>query len=307
MYKDLYKKANDSIPTDDVKRRVMSRLEKPVITKVSPRKRVTEIALLAACMVFTFAAVGVYNNFEKEQDDKILRINTPQMTHVSEEEPDISEAGAMAVLTEPAKETAKPSVSPQKQKTAPTKKPAEPSEKVQEPAAESVAPATPEAKTGLIVNEIKEAADGEPAPASLMIDRSIGRIEEVSLSEYYDYIGKNIESTAKLPEGFTLITDGSAMLEVTDSGEYKNDSWCFTYENETKSVEIITSKKTETISEQIADENYEKSIVSGCEAVVMKENDIYRAYMIPKDVGYTVTSFGLDETELEDLLISLAE
>ena len=101
MYKDLYKRANDSIPTDDAKRRVMSRIERPAITKVGPRKRVTEIALLAACMVFTFAAVGIYNNFEKEQGDKILRISTPQTTQVLDDEPDILGTGAKNVLTEP--------------------------------------------------------------------------------------------------------------------------------------------------------------------------------------------------------------
>lgn len=310
LYKDLYKKANNNIPTDDAKMRVMARIEKPVAVRVKPRRKVAEFAALAACLVFTFAALGIYNNFEKEQNDKILRMNIPETARVLEEAP---------VSVEPTAEPQDVSQTPLKAEVKSTPKPKTtkaPEAQAKEPAVvEVLEPVAvlenqveePLPEAHIIVNEAKEISGSEPEPASLMMDRSIGKIEEVTLQEYYEYLGKNIESDVDLPEGFSLITEDEAMFEVADSGEYKNDSWCFVYEKEEMSVEIITSKKTEDVLAQLADESYEKSKISGGNTVVIKENDIYKAYMVAEDVGYTVTSFGLDEAELENLLVSLAK
>ncbi len=348
MYKDLYKRANDSIPTDDAKKRVMLRLAKAEKRNGIPAVRIGQFAALAACLVFTVAALNIYNDFEKEQNkDKGLvyihqqeleKTGTEQTNPVGtsgigeekiETQTTVSENAPRAVTQSATKEaTPKPSKEACKTRTgADINIAQEEAAQMTEPQAEaSTAPAFKEpiacdvqdidkeaspivantpAKAAIVVNEITEFQ--EAVPAAFNVDRSIGRIEEVTISEYYEYIGKDVAASAKLPDGFSSTTQDMALFEVGDDGKYKGDEWCFVFENEEKSVEIVTTKNTDAVKACIDNEAYKKSTVCEDEAVVFGENDFYKAYMISKDVGYTVESIGLLETELSELLISLAE
>lgn len=316
MYKDLYKKANDSIPTDDVKMRVMKRIEKPARSRNV--RRFAEISALAACLAVTVSVVGIYNNFEKEQNNNVLKIaGSMPAASVEKTETEVEEKLNVQVQESspvPQKEVAKKS-EPKPTVTATPKESAKSAlpERLAEETSPIVETEIKGAKeeetpsTSLVINKAKDMSEDGVSPAAFMVDRSVGRIEEVTRDEYYQYIGKNIEADAVLPEGFELFTEETAMFEVADDGSYKNDIWCFVYQNEEKSVEIVTSKKAEDVKEILADDTYEKSLILNKEAVVIKENDICKAYIMPEDVGYSLTCFGISETEIENLLVSLAK
>lgn len=324
MYKDLYKRANDSIETSDAKMRVMARLQKAEKRSV-PVKRVSQLAALAACLLVTVAALNIYNDFEKEQskepafpyiqDAAVVPTALPTAT------PEVVEAEA---TPQPAVKTAeKPKQLKTAQKTAEPKNvakteviepPKETAEIEQTAAQEPIACEFEDINNTAVIEAPKEAEivinEGIPeasAPMPAAFSRNIGKIEEVTLSEYYEYIGKDVAAAAKLPDGFALNTQDAALLEVGDDGAYKSDEWCFIFENEEKSVEIITTKKTDSVSELIEDEAYQKSVVCEKPAVVFKEDDFYKAYMVSEEVGYTVGSTGLSEDEISELLVSLAE
>ncbi len=321
LYKDLYKRANDSIVTDDAKMRVMARLQKAEKRSV-PVRRVSQFAALAACLVLTVAALNIYNNFEKEQSTEFPYIQdaevvptalptaqpvaeaeaTPQPAVKTAEKPVLRETKRV----EPASEvkSAVPLVAEE-----PVKETVEP-----EPIAEPIACEFENIDNTAVIEEPKEAEifinegiseDTAPMPAAF--SRNIGRIEEVTLSEYYEYIGKDVAAAAKLPDGFTLNTQDVALFEVGDDGAYKSDEWCFIFENEEKSVEIITTKKTDNVSAVIENEAYKKSVVCEKPAVVLKQDDFYKAYLVSEEVGYTVGSTGLSEDDVSELLVSLAK
>ena len=66
MFKDLYKKANDAIPTEDAYLRVMEKVNaKPTKTKYSYGK----IAALAACFILTISLVTVYEKAAPKKEE----------------------------------------------------------------------------------------------------------------------------------------------------------------------------------------------------------------------------------------------
>lgn len=325
LYKDLYKRANDSIETSDAKMRVMARVQKAE-KRIVPVKRVSQFAALAACLLITVAALNIYNNFEKGQKSE------PEFPYIPNDAAELTveptvQPEAVEVTPQPMVKTAE---KPKQPKTAP--KTAQPENVVvkteviaQEPPKEMVELKPTEAQEPIscnfedidntaVIEEPKEAEifvneglSEATAPMPAAFSRNIGKIEEVTLSEYYEYIGKDIGAAAKLPDGFALNTQDVALFEVGDDGAYKSDEWCFIFENEEKSVEIITTKKTDSISALIENEAYKKSVVCEKPAVVLKEDDFYKAYMVSEEVGYTVGSTGVSEDDISALLVSLAK
>jgi len=91
LFKDLYKKANDRIPTEDAYLRVMEKVNaKPKTIKYSYGK----IAALAACFILTISLVSVYENAvqnRKEPFGQITKENIPVPAVNPETEPQTEE------------------------------------------------------------------------------------------------------------------------------------------------------------------------------------------------------------------------
>ena len=324
MCKDMYKRANDSLPIDGAKARVMARLEKPAVVK--PYKRALEAVALAACLVFTFAAVSIYRDFENNNIEQNVIIKPDTPTNTSEP----INLQVQEIVQETIKED---SIEPEKKVQAPIKKEIVPklespqkevasvqieekpsvsrSIKVEERAvpkievaAEEIA--SQEIKTAIVINEEKPVSGGGAAAAALYM-RDAQPLKELTKEEYYGYLGKNIEECVELPEGFENITQDAVSFETDEEGSYKNDEWSFVFQKEEKAVEVITTKNTETVQDFIDREDYSKSTVCGVDAVVTKDDAVYRAYMVSEERGYKITAAGLMETEVEGLLVSLVK
>lgn len=324
MFKDMYKRANDSLPIDGAKARVMARLEKPAV--VRPYKnRVLEIAALAACLVFTFAAVSIYRDFENNniEQNVIITPDTPTSEPINlQEQENVQETikedsieiekkvqapikkEIVPKLESPQKEVAsvqieeKPSVS----RSIKVEERAVPKIEV---AAEEIA--SQEIKTAIVINEEKPVSGGGSAAAARYMMRDAQPLKELTKEEYYGYLGKNIEECVQLPEGFENITQDAAAFEADEEGNYKNDEWSFVFQKEEKAVEVITTKNAETVQDFIDREDYSKSTVCGVDAVVTKDDAVYRAYMVSEEIGYKITASGLMEAEVEGLLVSLVK
>lgn len=325
MFKEAYKRANDSIPTQDAKKRVMDNLKNPPAAK-SPYRKITEAAALAACLVFTFAAVSAYNRFESGRKKDIIWQYTAENvnsvnTNPTEKDDEYGTAGTAENAdssytahsksgdAEREKKSTAKAASP-KQYTSENKNiPSEKNEPVKETAS-SYEDNTPvsasfESKTEISVNHISGASP--EALSAVYAAREITPKTEITVGEYYEYLGKNIEESVSVPENFENMTQETAYFEINEDGIFKNDEWNFIFAAENGSVEITTSKNTEKIDEYIGCEDYAKSTVSGKEAVVTESESVYGAYMTSGEVGYSITAFGIDEAQLEELLVSLAD
>ena len=317
MFKDMYRKANDSIPADNARLRVMARIENPRVVK--PYEKVVRCAALAACLVFTFTAVSIYQSFEKSKQTEDLtpipRLETGK--DVQETVNDVPEAISTPV---PEKEEIKAQNTQRAeniiQKSAPAEhkkteaealKNAEINTDTVETAKNAAAEIAPkEIETEIVVNDVIPASGGGSAAAALYT-RDAQPMQQLTLSEYYSFLGKNIEEAVRLPVGFECITQDEVFLKTDENGNYTSDEWSFVYQNEEKVVDIETTKNTETVQKYIDREDYSKSTVCGIDAVVIKDDEHYRAYMVSDEIGYTVTTYGVDESVVEGLLVSLAE
>lgn len=285
MFKDIYKRANDSIPTGTAYTRVMNRLEQPKPHR-EWGKSFARAAALAACLIFTFSVVSIYETRVKAPKDIVIGS--------SENEPE-----KMAEST--------PKAEP---KPASTQKPVVAKAQVQNTAKPqiSASPAGPEqVETETVGNEIKinDLSILAQDTAAAYAREVIGAVKVVEIGEYCEYLGKDIEVEAVLPERFVNATEQTAFLTVDEEDNYMNDEWCFLFADGEDFCEIVTTRKTEAVQKHLDNESYEKSIVGGKDAVVFAEDDFIRAYAVSDGIGYTVTTVGATEQDAEVLLESI--
>ncbi len=310
MFKDLYKNANASIDTKEAYNHVMVQLEeKP---HRSAQRKITEFAALAACLAFTVAGINIYNNFrdsEKITEEIITRTASPiEVPHTAAE--NLPKQGAQSDSTDenvPVKSAAAPKKDVSKKaEGAPVKKAPAVQENTPKPTTENVKVQieTQEKKP----NEINlNALAYEPEPAAMrMAIEPAKQFKTVAKDDYIEYLGKDIEQEISLPEGFINTTPDSAEMETRED-ELVCDEWRFTFEKNEKSIEVITTKNTGELTLAIDGGEYAKSEICGKSAVLMNDEDCYKAYLVSEDIGYTLNTFGIELNEVETVLESFAK
>ena len=343
MFKDVYKRANDSIDTQDAYKRLMEKIESPVKRKNPNRHAYKAAAAMAACLVIA-VSTGVYVHISEN-------IKTESIAKIPEKNPNRSEnelakrndtAADEQNLTEETAEIAKEpaiTVKPQEKAAAvklPEKKAAQAKEKTAEPqplqtnlpeekAADTpiptVAPKERAQKLDININEplyeakaysgdaeMKKSADMGAANAMFAItEEDALRQKETTLDEYYNYLGKDVKKSLTLPQGFADKTADTQMLCVDADGNYSFDNWIFMYVCEDKRIEITTTKNTGEVKDIINGGSYKKSSVYGIDTVVVKNGDGFTAYMIKDNVAYTANCRGITLADLQNLLVSIAQ
>ena len=66
MFKDLYKSANDKIPTEDAYLRVMKKVSKE---STKTKYNYTKVAMLAACFILTVSMISVYDKISEKTEE----------------------------------------------------------------------------------------------------------------------------------------------------------------------------------------------------------------------------------------------
>lgn len=300
MFKDIYKRANDKIDTQSAKSRVIAKLNKPV-----PVKRhypVAKIAALAACFVLTIAIAGVYERVQKD-------ISPAPMPQVSEKATDALQSAPISEEMQKYAEqdAAKPAPKAvKKENTMPAEndfeKEADVADKIadENPPVAEIAETLDEKQAGLVINN---GLDEQMAYAvRAMSDKNE---KEVPVSEYCEYLGKNIPEVVSAVVDMTDETTDVQMLEVDEAGEYVDDSYEFLFTKEDKILKIETTKQADKIKEKIESSDLLKSKIGETDAVVMAENEIMKAYFATEKIGYTITSVNCEEILVEELLFSL--
>ncbi len=340
LFKDMYKRANDAISTDEAYNRIMLKLEKPPVN--TKRRRAAEIAALAACFIFTFAAVNVYNRYkELPKNSEIIAEHTqnpqsgitkmPENTDTASETDTVAESGEAAVVpqdkkadgaavpkntttakTEDVKTTASPKAEKATEETAAAGKSAE--EKVAADAAavpqeqhKEVALQEKQQLTEIKLNSLNSSGGGASAAALRIAEEQDVQVRKVTKDEYYKYLGRNIEQEVIIPDGFASTTQDMLVMELDGENNFADDRWSFIFQNNEKAVEIITTKDTESVQMYIDREDYLKSTVCGIDVVVLNDAAYYKAYIVSQDIGYMITGYGIEMSDLEKLLVSVAE
>lgn len=133
-------------------------------------------------------------------------------------------------------------------------------------------------------------------------------IEEMTLSEYADYLGADIEKSLVLPKDMKSETAETAYISKDENGNTAYDDFCFYYTGENgRYVSVITSKNTEYAQEMLSSNSYKKETVNGLEWAVTKSEDYKTAVTVKGDVSFTVDSCKLADDEQEKILISISE
>lgn len=129
---------------------------------------------------------------------------------------------------------------------------------------------------------------------------------EWTMDDYFEYLGENVMEKLSLPPDFTYIGDTEMTVSVDENGVPSQDSRIFPYEGDNgRYVSVITSKDTLTSRSYLEDERYVKSDIEGNDAVVIGGGEEYKSYMISNDVSHIITSDGVTEDELADMLVSI--
>ena len=277
MFKDLYKKANDKIPTEDAYLRVMDKVEaKSKKTKYSYAK----VALLAACFLLTVSMISVYENFAPKEEvpfevltPETLTTDAPKVSK-SVPTPETTPAVVVEEKVEQAELCGYPTVSPE--------------------VAEEVT-----FENSFFKNQ------GIPENIGTNVARfTLG--DTVLKETYYEYLGKNVEESLALPEGFINETPDEHKLCLEENENF-DDRWTFYFTKGENSIFITTTKKTENILSVLNSETYEKSTVSGITAVWF-EQDLEKIALIEVGgIAYTLSSYGVSDQDFENLIISLTK
>lgn len=131
-------------------------------------------------------------------------------------------------------------------------------------------------------------------------------IAEWTMDDYFDYLGENVFEKVSLPSDFNYVGEYNMTVSVDENGKPGFDSQIFPYQgDDSRYVTVITSKNTATADSYIEDERYQKSDVCGTDAVVIGQEEEYKSYIVNNDVSHIVTSNGMTEEELGDLLVSI--
>lgn len=281
MFSDLYKKANDKIPTDDAYLRVMD----SVNAKSGKNKYgFAKFALLAACFILTVSMISVYENFMPAEEVPFEVIT-----------PDTLETDAPILATQK-----KPAVVTQTPEPAIIAEPTLAPEIVEpEVSAEPVATEIEVPENYFVKNQ------GIPENIGTSVARfTLG--DTVTKDTYYEYLGKNVEETLALPEGFINETPDEHILCLEENENF-DDRWTFYFTQGENSIFITTTKNTENILNLLSNESYEKSNVFGISAVLF-EDDLQKIACIQAGgISYTISSYGVSDADFENLIISLTK
>lgn len=314
MFKDLYKQANDKIDTEAARSRVMARLEHRVVPVRRAPRRIQRVAALAACFVLTIAAATVYERFQKQNENELAPIELaatvmPQIAESQAEDVAIEADRTQKARTQGGAAADK-AVPDTKATPAPSAEPTDLPVQAENYAADALADET----QSITTYSAPEEAESQPETAAQSAGIALAKVSgggsssrraagtEVSVAEYYEYLGKNIEEEIVLPEGFENNSAGAMFLAADAEGNYVNDEWSFLFQKDDKLVNITTTKNTEDIQAKMS---ADKTGTAENKAVVLTENEVSEAYLVSGGIGYEVTSIGLFDAELDALLVSL--
>lgn len=281
MFKDLYKKANDRIPTEDAYLRVMEKVNaKPKTIKYSYGK----IAALAACFILTVSLVSIYEKTAPNTQEPPSPISTENLPT-----PNAAPDGNGVVqndITPPEQGIAVVSVTP-------------------DPTAEPVATEEPIAGQETEPKQQSVYAKNQGIPENIGVGVAKFTLgEPVTEEAYFEYLGKNVTEAIVLPEGFTNQSSKEHILTLTEGEEF-NDRWTFYFASDDGSIFITTTKAPLNVQNILSNEGYLKSSISECDVVIFEEELEKIACFISGDVGYTVSSYGVSDEDFEKLLTSL--
>lgn len=129
-----------------------------------------------------------------------------------------------------------------------------------------------------------------------------------SNEDYAEYLGADVTEKASLPSDFEYIGGGESGFMVDEDGDPVNDSKLYAFEGEgERYANIVTSRDTVYADTYLSDPELAKSDINGTDAVVFDmENGSYKCYMVYDEVSYVTDTEGMTETELSELLGSLA-
>lgn len=289
MFKDLYKHANDKIPTDDAYLRVMENIN----TKSRKTKyNYARIVALAACFLLTVSMISVYETFAPKEEvpfeiitPENLPTSTPAVAKITPEPENQPRVAQVQETTEPVVEADPVEI-------------LETQEPVQE-TAEPVEVAMPEPQNSFVKNQ------GIPENLGTSVARfTLG--DTVTKDTYYEYLGRNIEEALDLPEGFLNETPNEHMLCLEESENF-DDRWTFYFTKDDSSIFITTTKNTENVLNIINNENFQKSDVSGIPACLFEEELQKIACIEVGGIAYTLSSYGVSDEDFENLIISLTK
>ncbi|MBQ7975172.1 MAG: hypothetical protein IJ300_05755 [Clostridia bacterium] len=279
MFKDLYKNANDKIPTEEAYLRVMEQVNaKKQKTKYSYAK----IVALAACFLLTVSMISVYENFAPKEEvpfSVVTPENLPANTPEAKTTPVVQPRVAMI------EETSQPVIE------------AEPIEDLEttEPVLEVTE--TPVPENSFVKNQ--------GIPEDIGTNSARFTLGDTVLKEtYYEYLGKNIEEALVLPDGFINETPDTHIL-CLEQNENFDDRWTFYFTQGENSIFITTTKNTATILNLLNSESYEKSNISGINAVIFEEDLQKIACIEVGGIAYTLSSYGVSDEDFENLIKSL--
>ncbi len=322
MFKDIYKAANDDIKAD------RALLEKVLRQKKRKKPPVLKYSSIAAACAAVAICLAVSPSWVEKDESKVdysepsVPTAAPVAETVTENTQELSEVKADAKPN--IKSEIKPNVKPDTKPNAvsePIKESA--AAKTREMAAddmssEKLSAIVPESAEEKVNTEVKTvvlhvnsydyggSSMDEGADEEITTEGSVYTTVDWTLDDYFEYLGENVLEKVSLPPDFSYIGDTEMTVSVDENGVPAQDSRIFPYEGENgRYVSVITSKDTLTSRSYLEDTRYLKSDIEGNDAVVIGGEEEYKSYMISNDVSHIITSDGVTEDELADMLVSI--
>ena len=237
MFKDLYKSANDKIPTEDAYLRVMKKVSKE---SSKTKYNYTKVAMLAACLVLTVSMISVYDKFSEKTEEpfEIITSHTIPSTEI-ESAKETTMPAAPDIIAEPVKTDVK----------AETKTTLKPDIKKEETVLEVKAQENGnKGNLPLFVETVSDTkiAKNQGIPEESMVGTARFYVQGdiYTKEDYAQYLGKNIEEVIYLPENYKNESPNEQILSLEDDENF-NDSWTYYFTDDENTVFINTTKKTE--------------------------------------------------------------
>lgn len=335
MFEELYKRANDRIDTDEQYRRLMKKLDKSPqkqhSSRISVIRRAEYAAALAACVSLAFIGIKSADFGTKKINETVPDSYSIAEKNKGEINPEISEndiAITPAPQNTPKTRDIKSTADTKTKKPAAKKTPSASFEAVREPekaeSAEDTAPAAvqkesiaaqePEASAeAQSIDEIKinkaDAADTAvmSSGANFYDMQRKMRSEQISDEEYAEYLGINVPEKIDIPEGMENKSSSGTAIEKDEEGNITEDRKTYVFEGNEKYASVTTTRDTKSTEEYLTSESYEKSIISGNEAVIIANDVSFEGHIITSGTALDITAYNFTQTEFEDVMKSLAE
>ena len=109
-----------------------------------------------------------------------------------------------------------------------------------------------------------------------------------------------------MPENYKNESPTEQILSLEDDENF-NDSWTYYFTDDENTVFINTTKKTDYVESIVENDAYEKSSISGYDAVIFEEESQKNAYFVAEDIGYSVATNGVSDQDFENILVSLTK